>query len=79
MYCVKGLTFKCGNIDPVPAHMAMRVRASFLPYISEGRFFGFFLGGVRPLLRDGQFAGMAYSRCGLTNELYRGAKIAFVW
>ncbi len=31
------------------------------------------------LLIDGQFASMIYSRGGLTDELYRGTKIAFVW
>ncbi len=28
-------------------------------------------------LRYRQFAGMEYSRCGLTNELYRGTMISF--
>ncbi len=27
IYCDKGLTFKCRHIIPVPAHMAMGVRA----------------------------------------------------
>ncbi len=31
------------------------------------------------MLIDGQFASMIYSRGGLTEELYRGTKIAFVW
>ncbi len=31
------------------------------------------------MLIDGQFASMIYSRGGLTDEFYRGTKIAFVW
>ncbi len=31
------------------------------------------------LLIDGQFASTIYSMGGLTDELYRGTKIAFVW
>ncbi len=27
IYCDEGLAFKCMHIDPVPAHMAMRVGA----------------------------------------------------
>ncbi len=31
-----------------------------------------------PFLRKGQFAWIAFSICGLTNELCRGTKISFV-